>query len=50
MKNNRGKLALKVKRFLLDFEDDEEQLRRGKQKTELALERLRKTSKKYNRN
>ncbi len=45
MANTKRKLSSKVKRLLLNFEEDEQQIRQDKQQTKQALERLLKTSK-----
>ena len=43
--NTKAKLKAKVKRALLNFEDDENQIRQSQQKTKEALERLKNISK-----
>ncbi len=46
--NTKAKLKAKVKRALLNFEDDEKQTRNARQKTQEALERLKDISKTRN--
>ncbi len=41
MRKTKEKLGSKVKRYLLNFEDDEKRIQESKQKTQEALERLR---------
>ena len=46
--NTIAKLKAKVKRALLNFDDDEKQIRNARQKTKEALERLKNISKTRN--